>query len=207
MDRDRKTRLGILGSGKGSNMLAIAEACGRGGFSMEVVLVLSDVPEAGILSLASAHGLSARFLAPGKFRTKLDEDAERAYVAALREAGVEYVVLAGFMRIVGNTLLDRFPNKILNIHPALLPSFKGVQGIQDAFEYGTKITGVTVHFVDNKMDHGPIIAQGIVKIEDTDTLESLEKKIHRLEHKLYPETINLVVEGKVKIDGRKVKIF
>ena len=197
--------IAVFASGFGSNLQAIIKAIKKGKLKANLALVISDVKKAMALKRAKRAGIKPIFIDPAAYPTQ--EAFEQEILKHLEAEKIDLIVLAGFMRIVGNTLLDKFPNKILNIHPALLPSFKRVQGIQDAFEYGTKITGVTVHFVDNKMDHGPIIAQGIVKIEDADTLESLEKKIHRLEHKLYPETINLVVEGKVNIDGRKTKIL
>lgn len=197
--------IAVFASGRGTNLQAIIKAVRKGNLKANLTLVISDVKKARALKRAKKAGIKSLFIDPAAYPTQ--EALEREILKHLEAEKIDLIVLAGFMRIVGNTLLDRFPHKILNIHPALLPSFKGVHGIQDAFAYGTKITGVTVHFVDNKMDHGPIIAQGIVKIEDADTLESLEKKIHRLEHKLYPETINLVVEGKVKIDGRKIKIL
>ena len=134
------------------------------------------------------------------------EAYDGALVEALKPEGIDLIVLAGFMRLITPVLIRAYPNKILNIHPALLPSFKGARGIEDAFDYGAKVTGVTVHFVDDKMDHGPIILQKAVRVEENDTEESLEAKIHKVEHKLYPEAIRLYVQGRLKVEGRKVKI-
>ena len=203
MERDRKTRLGILGSGKGSNMLAIAEACAQGEFAMEVALVLSDVPEAGILSSAAARGLSARHLAPGKFRTKLDEEAEKAYVEALREAGVEYVVLAGFMRILKGDFLRAFPDRVVNIHPSLLPSFPGLEAWKQALDYGVKVTGCTIHLVDQGVDTGPILAQQTVPVLDGDTPASLHERIQQVERVLYPTTLAALASGRIRVQGRR----
>jgi phosphoribosylglycinamide formyltransferase 1 len=157
-------RLGILGSGKGSNAAAIADACAAGTIPARVALVLSDVENAGILAQARERGLPARFIAPGQFRTKLDEAAEAAFLEALREAKVDLIVLAGFMRILKGELLRAFAQKVVNIHPALLPAFPGLQAWKQALDYGAKMTGVTVHFVDQGIDTGPIIAPESVPI-------------------------------------------
>lgn len=194
--------IAVFASGRGTNLQAIIKAVKKGKIKANLALVVSDVKKAMALKRAKRAGIKQIFIDPAAYPTQ--GTFEQEILKHLEAEKIDLIVLAGFMRIVGKTLLDRFPDKILNIHPALLPSFKGVRGIQEAFEYGAKITGVTVHFVDAKMDHGPTILQGVVKIEDADTLESLEKKIHRLEHKLYPEAVRLVTEGRVKIDGRKV---
>ncbi|MBU1125592.1 MAG: phosphoribosylglycinamide formyltransferase, partial [Candidatus Omnitrophica bacterium] len=134
------------------------------------------------------------------------KDFEARIIEVLKEHRVDLVVLAGFMRLLGSTLINAYRGRIMNIHPALLPSFKGSQGIKDAFEYGVKATGVTLHFVDEEMDHGPIILQETLAILENDTLASLEERVHKLEHRLYPEAIRLYVEGKLKLEGRKVRI-
>lgn len=198
-----KPRLGVLGSGKGSNFVAIAEACAQGTLPAEIALVLSDAPEAGILEQARERGVPARFIPPGKYRTKLDEEAERAYVAALREARVDLVVLAGFMRILKGEFLRAFAGKVVNIHPALLPSFPGLEAWKQALDYGVKITGVTVHFVDQGIDTGPIIAQRTVPVFDNDTPESLHRRLQTVEWELYPQAVAEVLAGRVTVQGRR----
>jgi phosphoribosylglycinamide formyltransferase-1 len=196
-------RLGVLGSGKGSNFVAVAEAYRRGEVPAEVAIVLSDVADAGILARAKALGIPARHIAPGKFRTKLDEEAEAAYIAALREARVDLVVLAGFMRILKGEFLREFAGRVINIHPSLLPSFPGLEAWRQALDYGVKVTGVTVHFVDQGVDTGPIIAQQMVPVLDNDTAESLHARIQEAEHHLYPAAIRVLAEGKILVSGRK----
>lgn len=204
MDRTSRVRLGVLGSGKGSNFVAIAEACGTSHPELEVVLVLSDVPDAGILDRARERRVAAQYLAPGKFRTKLDEEAEAAYIAALRAAGVEWVVLAGFMRILKGDFLRAFERRVVNIHPALLPSFPGLEAWKQALEYGVKVTGCTVHLVDQGVDTGPIVAQETVPIRDDDTAESLHARIQAAEHVLYPAAVAALATGRMKVVGRRV---
>ena len=204
MDRANRVRLGVLGSGKGSNFVALADACASSHPELEVVLVLSDVADAGILDRARERSIPAQFLAPGKFRTKLDEEAETAYIAALRAVGVEWVVLAGFMRILKGDFLRAFERRVLNIHPALLPSFPGLEAWKQALEYGVKVTGCTVHLVDQGVDTGPIIAQETVPILDDDTAESLHARIQDAEHILYPAAIAALATGRMKVVGRRV---
>src|SRR5690349_12780528 len=148
MSEAKTFRLGILGSGKGSNFVALAEAIRAGKVPAEVAIVLSDVETAGILERARERNLQAQYIAPGKFRTKLDDESEAAFVAALQEAQVDLVVLAGFMRIIKSGLLNAFPNRVINVHPSLLPSFPGLEAWKQALEHGVKYTGCTVHFVD-----------------------------------------------------------
>lgn len=195
--------IAVFCSGFGSNLQAIIKAVKKEKIKANLSLVLSDNKSAYALKRARRAGIKTIVINPQLFKTR--EDFDREALKFLGEEKIDLIVLAGFMRIISPVLISRYPNKILNIHPALLPSFKGTHAIKDAFEYGSKITGVTVHFVDEKMDHGPIILQGVVKIEDSDTLESLEKKIHKLEHKLYPEAIRLFAEGKLKVAVRRVK--
>lgn len=195
-------RLGVLGSGKGSNFVAIADAISAGAVPAEVALVISDVSDAGILGHAAARGLPARYLPPGKFRTKLDEDAEAAYLAALREARVDLVVLAGFMRILKGEFLRAFEGRVVNIHPSLLPSFPGLAAWKQALDYGVKLTGCTVHFVDQGVDTGPIIGQRSVPVLDGDTAESLHARIQVAERELYPAAIAAIARGEVRIRGR-----
>jgi phosphoribosylglycinamide formyltransferase-1 len=201
---DPSYRLGVLGSGKGSNMVAIAEACAAGQLPAQIVLVLSDVPEAGILERARERGIPGRFLPPGRFRTKLDEEAERAYVAALREARVDLIVLAGFMRILKGEFLRAFPQRVLNIHPALLPAFPGLESWKQALDYGVKVTGCTIHFVDQGIDTGPILVQRAVPILDEDTPATLHARIQEAERVAYPEAIAAVLSGRITMEGRRV---
>ena len=196
-------RLGLLGSGKGSNMAAIADACRAGNVPAEIAIVLSDVADAGILARAKERGLRAGFIAPGKFRTKLDEEAERACVAALREAQVDLVVLAGFMRILKGDFLRAFHQRVVNIHPALLPSFPGLEAWKQALDYGVKVTGCTVHFVDQGVDTGAIIAQQTVPVLDTDTPATLLERIQEAERDLYPKAIALLAGDRIIASGRR----
>ncbi len=194
----------MLGSGKGSNFVAIADACAAGQVPAQVALVLSDVENAGMLDRARERRLPARFLPPGKFRTKLDEEAERAYVTALREAGVDLLVLAGFMRVLKGEFLKAFEGRIVNIHPSLLPSFPGLEAWKQALDHGVKVTGCTVHFVDAGVDSGAIIGQQTVPVLDTDTPETLHARIHAAEHELYPRCVAAIARGQVEVQGRKV---
>jgi len=203
MREERLFRLGILGSGKGTNAAALADACASGVIPAEVAVVLSDVEKAGILEVARERGLPARYIPPGQFRTKLDERAEAAYLEALREARVDLVALAGFMRIIKGELLRAFAQKVVNIHPALLPAFPGLEAWKQALEAGVKMTGVTVHFVDQGIDTGPILAQEPVRVMPGDTPEALHARIQEVERKLYPAVIGALAEGRIRVQGRQ----
>jgi phosphoribosylglycinamide formyltransferase-1 len=185
-------------------MVAIADACASGRLPAQIVLVLSDVPDAGILGRARERGIPARFVPPGRFRTKLDEDAERACVAALQEARVDLIVLAGFMRILKGEFLRAFPQRVLNIHPALLPAFPGLESWKQALDYGVKVTGCTVHFVDQGIDTGPILVQRAVPVLDDDTPATLHARIQEAERAAYPEAIAAVLSGRIAVEGRRV---
>jgi len=202
VNRERKFRVGVLGSGKGSNLVAIADACLAEKIPAEVAIVLSDVPDAGVLTHARERGLAAEFIAPGKFRTKLDEEAERAYTGRLLAAQVDLVVLAGFMRILKGEFLRAFPMRVVNIHPSLLPAFPGLEAWKQALDYGVKVTGCTVHFVDQGVDSGPIIAQETVPILLEDTPATLHERIQHAERSLYPLCVGLLAEQKIAIKGR-----
>ena len=204
MTGERTFRIGVLGSGKGSNFVAIADACAAGTVPAEVALVVSDVPEAGILGRARERNIPERFLPPGKFRTKLDEEAERAYVEALRAAGADLVVLAGFMRVLKDAFLSAFAGRIVNIHPSLLPSFPGLAAWQQALTHGVRVTGCTVHFVDAGVDSGPIIGQQTVPVLDDDTPETLHQRIQAAEHTLYPQCVAAIARGQIDVRGRRV---
>ncbi len=185
-------------------MVAIAEACAAGEFPAQIALVLADVPDAGILERARERGIPARYLPPGRFRTKLDEEAERAYVAALQEAGVDLVVLAGFMRILKGEFLHAFPQRVLNIHPALLPAFPGLEAWKQALDYGVRVTGCTVHLVDQGIDTGPIVVQRCVPVVDDDTPATVHARIQEAERLAYPEAIATVLSGRIEVVGRRV---
>ena len=196
-------RLGVLGSGKGSNFVAIADAIARGEAPAQIALVMSDVENAGILQHARERGLRAEFVAPGKFRTKLDEEAERSYIAKLQEARVDLIVLAGFMRILKGDFLRAFQDRVVNIHPSLLPAFPGLEAWKQALEHGVKVTGCTVHFVDQGVDSGPIIAQETVPVLDGDTAATLHERIQQAERRVYPRAIAALARGEVQIKGRQ----
>ena len=204
MNAAPKFRLGVLGSGKGSNFAAIADAIAASQVPAEVALVASDVENAGILEQARRRNLPARFIAPGKFRTKLDEDAERAYVSALQKAKVDLIVLAGFMRVLKGDFLRAFEGRIVNIHPSLLPSFPGLEAWKQALDHGVKVSGCTVHFVDAGVDSGAIIAQQTVPVLDDDTAETLHARIHAAEHELYPKSVAAIARGEISVQGRRV---
>ncbi len=193
----------MLGSGKGSNMVAIAEACAAGSIPAEIAVVISDVAEAGILKHARDFKLPAEFIPPGKFRTKLDEEAERAYIAKLMEAEIDLVVLAGFMRILKGDFLRAFSQRVVNIHPSLLPAFPGLEAWKQALDYGVKVTGCTVHYVDQGVDSGPIIAQETVAVLPEDTAATLHERIQQAERRLYPAAIGALAEGRVAVSGRQ----
>jgi len=197
-------RIGVLGSGKGSNFVAIADAVAAGKIPAEVAIVLSDVENAGILAHARERKIPARFIPPGKFRTKLEEEAEHAVVEALRAANVELIVLAGFMRVLKGEFLRAFEGRIVNVHPSLLPSFPGLAAWRQALDHGVKVAGCTVHFVDAGVDSGAIIGQQTVQVLDQDTAESLHQRIHAAEHELYPKCVAAIARGEISVVGRRV---
>lgn len=194
-------RLGILLSGRGSNFIAIANAIREGRLKgCEIAVVLSNVPDAGGLDAARQMGLAAIAI-PSAGRRRAEHDAEM--VAALREHRVDLVCLAGYMRIISGVFVSAFPNRIVNIHPALLPAFPGLDAQTQALEYGAKVAGCTVHFVDEAVDHGPIILQKVVPVEDEDTPETLSARILEQEHVAYAEGIARVLSGEYCLVGRR----
>lgn len=207
MSHAKPIRLGVLGSGKGSNFCAIADAIAAGSVAAEVALVVSDVAGAGILGHATARGLPARYIEPGKFRTKLDESAEAAFVAALKEAQVDLIVLAGFMRILKGEFLRAFEGRVINIHPSLLPSFPGLEAWKQALDYGVKVTGCTVHFVDQGIDTGAILGQRAVPVLDGDTVSTLHERIQQAERMLYPAVVGAIARGEIQTRGRLTRGF
>ena len=204
MTRENLFRIGVLGSGKGSNFVAIADACAAGTIPAEIAMVLGDVQDAGILMRARERKIEARSIPPGKFRTKLDDEAEHAFVEALLMAKVDLIALAGFMRVLKGEFLRAFEGRVINVHPSLLPSFPGLEAWKQAFDHGVKVTGCTVHCVDAGVDSGPIIAQLPVSVEDGDTPELLHERIQKAEHELYPKCVAAVARGELRVSGRRI---
>jgi phosphoribosylglycinamide formyltransferase 1 len=198
-------KVAVLVSGTGTNLQAMIDSQAKGKiFPAVMEVVISDNPAAPALEKAKKAGIETVVIE--KLSEMSREGFDEAIAEVIRQKKIGLVALAGFMRVLGKNFVCEFSGRIMNIHPALLPSFKGGAGIRDAFEYGVKVTGVTVHFVDEGVDSGPIISQKAVKIEESDTVETLESKIHKEEHELYPEAIRLFAEGRLKIEGRKVKV-
>lgn len=191
-------KIGVLLSGSGTNLQALIDDIAAGTLNAEIVQVVSSRPDAYGIERAQAAGIPV--LVMNKTLYADAEAADAQIVEALQAAGAEYIVMAGYMRKVTPVMLRAFPNRVLNLHPALLPSFKGAHAIRDAFEAGVKVTGVTVHFANEDYDKGPIVAQRAVEVAENDTLETLEAKIHEVEHVLYPQAVQLIAEGRVSVD-------
>ena len=206
MNRQAPLRIAILGSGKGSNAQAILDAIVAGRLNARVVCVLSDVADATILDRARSQGIPAEFVSAAPFKTKLEGEGEQRYLEALNRYGAEVVALAGFMRIIKPGLLKAFPNRIINIHPALLPAFPGMESWKQALDYGARVAGCTVHFVDAGTDTGPIIVQKVVSVLDGDTAATLHARIQEQEHVAFPEALQLLAEGRVRVEGRRVRL-
>jgi len=198
--------IGILGSGKGSNAQHIIDAIKAKRLDARIVCVVSDVPNAYILERARQNGIRAEYVDCAPFKTKLDGEAERKVIDTLKRHGADFVVLAGFMRMLKGGLLSAFPGRIVNIHPALLPAFPGLESWKQALNYGAKVTGCTVHFVDAGMDTGPIIVQRAVPVLDNDTPETLHARIQEQEHIAYPQALQWIAEGRVSVVGRRVLV-
>lgn len=196
--------LGVLISGSGTNLQSVLDACASGALDARVAVVISNKEAAYGLERARRAGVPAVHIDPGAMADY------RAYNHAIRQAlddhGVELVVMAGYMRLLGTEVLRAYPGAVINLHPALLPAFPGASAIGDAFAYGVKVTGVTVHFADEEFDRGPIVCQEPVRVEESDTLETLEAKIHAVEHRLLPEAVGLIADRRVRLDGRVVHI-
>ncbi len=204
MAQAEKLKIAVLASGSGSNLQAIIDEIAAGLLPAELCLVISDKPDAYALQRAQKANVPTKILLPQDFTSRADYDAQ--LVQLLQAAKVEVVALAGYMRLVTPTLLNAFPQRVLNIHPALLPSFPGLHAQRQAFEYGVKVAGCTVHFVDEGMDSGPIILQAPVPVLDTDDADSLTARILEQEHIIYPLALRLLAEGKLHIVGRRVQI-
>lgn len=199
MPQPETYRVVLLGSGRGSNARAVLEAeKNRQLVPARVVGLISDVADAGILALGKEYGVAAQYVDPGKFRTKLEGEGEQRYIEMIQTWQPDLIVLAGFMRVIKPGFLRAFAGRIINLHPSLLPSFKGLDGIGQAFRYGVKVTGCTVHWVNEEVDGGRILDQATVRIEDQDTEETLAGKVHAAEHWLLPRVITRLAKGEMK---------
>lgn len=205
MSQERKPiRLGVLISGSGTNLQAIIDRIAAGALDAEVAIVISSRPSAYGLKRAEAAGIQTMSLSKEVYADPIT--ADEVIASTLVREKVDYVIMAGYMRMVHAPILRTFENRVVNLHPALLPSFKGAHAIQDAFDYGVKVTGVTVHFADDKYDCGPIIAQRTLPVREDWDVDTLEAHIHEIEHELYPDTIQLLAEGRVHVEGNKVVV-
>ena len=198
-------RIAVFASGGGTNFQAIIDAQKRGDIKAEIALLISDVSTCFALERAKKAGIKTFLVQKKDFKS--EGEFEGAILKELKKEKIDLIVLAGYMKILSGDFIKQYKNKILNIHPALLPSFKGAHGIRDAFQCGVKVTGPTVHFVTEDMDAGPIILQAAVRVMEDDTEETLAEAIHKEEHKIYPRAIQLFVEGRLKIEGKKVRII
>jgi len=201
----RIVNLGVLVSGSGSNLQSIIDHIEKGSLPAKIVILVSNNPSAFALERAKKHGIPAAVIGQAGFANR--EDYDRKVVETLKAHGVERVVLAGFMRVLSPFFLRSFPMRVMNIHPALLPSFPGTHGQKQAFDYGVKFSGCSVHFADEGVDTGPIIIQAVVPVYDADTEETLSGRILREEHRIYPQAIRLYAEGKLRVEGRKVRVL
>lgn len=194
--------LGVLASGRGSNFQSIIDSIKSGYLKAKISILITDNPKAYAIERAKKHNIDALVFKPKDFP---DKDSYYSHIAQeLEKRRVELVILAGFMRVVGRRLIERYPNRIMNIHPAILPSFQGLHGQKQAVDYGVKISGCTVHFIDEGVDTGPIIIQAAVPAYDDDTEETLSERILKQEHRIFPYAIKLYSEGRLKVEGRKV---
>ncbi len=182
------------------------DAIASGRLNARVVCVLSDVPDAFILERARQQGIPAEYISGAPFKTKLEGEAEQRYIAALRRHGAEVIALAGFMRIIKRGMLQAFPHRIVNIHPALLPAFPGMESWKQALDYGVKVAGCTVHLVDEGTDTGPILSQKTVPVLDSDTAATLHARIQKQEHTAFPEVLQWLAEGRVRVEGRVARL-
>jgi phosphoribosylglycinamide formyltransferase-1 len=198
-------KIAVLVSGRGSNLQAIIDSIENGYLKAQICVVVSDIGDAYALERARKHGINAVNIDPKVFGSK--DSYEEEVLRVLKNHNVQLVLLAGYMKILGKTLLAAYKNRILNIHPALLPAFPGLHAQEQAFGYGVKVAGCTVHFVDEELDGGPIIVQKCVEVKDDDTAQTLAEKILEQEHKIYPEAVKLFVENRLRLEGRKVKII
>ena len=197
-------KLGVLLSGSGTNLQAIIDRIDAGTLDAQIAIVISSRPSAYGLKRAEAAGIQTMTLSKEIYADPMT--ADEVIASALKREGVDYVIMAGYMRMVHAPILRAFENRVVNLHPALLPSFKGAHAIRDAYDYGVKVTGVTVHFADDRYDCGPIIAQRALVVEEGWDVDTLESRIHDIEHELYPDTIQLLSEGRARVEGNKVVV-
>ncbi|MCV4234401.1 phosphoribosylglycinamide formyltransferase [Virgibacillus sp. LDC1] len=200
----RSFRIAVFASGRGSNFQALADAQQRGALGGEISILVCDKPQAPVVELAKAANVDVFAFQPKEYASK--EDYEREIAAELQQRGVELIVLAGYMRLLSPSFVEFYSGRIINIHPSLLPAFPGKDAIGQALDYGVKMTGVTVHFVDGGMDTGPVIAQKAVEIKEGDTAEVLAQRIHTVEQKLYSEVVSWFAQGRISLNGRNVTI-
>jgi len=198
-------QIAVLASGQGTNLQAIIDATERNEIEGKVVLVISDRADAFALKRAEKYQIEALYLDPAIFDTR--ESYDRALVSKLKDVNTDLVVLAGFMRLLSPAFIEAFPHRIMNIHPSLLPAFPGTEGIQQAYDYGVKVTGCTVHFVDQGLDSGPVILQEAVPVIQQETVATLEQRIHAAEHRIYSTAINLFCRDQLKVVGRRCYII
>jgi phosphoribosylglycinamide formyltransferase-1 len=198
-------RIAILASGNGSNAQRLFDLSRCGALDAEPVLLLCNRPDARVLERAARAGVPSVLLDHKKEPDR--ELYDNALIAALRKAGADLIVMAGYMRLVTPRFLRSFPGRVVNVHPALLPAFPGLRGVEDALEYGVRLAGCTVHFVDEEPDHGPVIIQAAVPVEADDDPEALRRRIHEMEHRIYPQAVQWFAEGRVRLSGRRVRIL
>ncbi len=201
----KKLTIGVLVSGSGSNLQSIIDKIEEGTLDASISIVISNISDAYALERARRHNIKSVVVDHRQFKTR--EEFEKKLIGLLRAHSVELVIMAGFMRILSSLFLQTFPSRIMNIHPALLPSFQGLHGQKQAFDYGVKFSGCTVHFADDGVDTGPIIMQAIVPVFDNDTADTLQQRILKEEHRLFPQAIQFYAEGRIQIEGRKVRII
>ena len=199
-----KIKLGVLASGSGTDLQSIIDSSNKGLIDAEVIVVISDNKDAFALKRANKHNIKSYYVNPNGIKK---ENHEEKIHKILKNNNVDLVVGAGYMRLFSKSFIKKWYGKIINIHPALLPSFKGINGQGDALDYGVKISGCTTHFMDHEMDHGPIIIQAAVKVKNNDDRDKLADRILEVEHQILPRTIQLFAEGRLKITGRRVKIL
>jgi phosphoribosylglycinamide formyltransferase 1 len=200
-----RKRIAVFASGFGSNLQALIDFSAKNDLVGDISLVFSNNAEAKALERAAKHGINSFHLDPADYANR--EEFEREILKVLEKERIDIIVLAGYMFLLTDLIISKYRNRILNIHPAILPSFKGAHGIKDAYDYGVKVSGVTVHFADAELDHGPIIMQEPVYIDQGETVEKFEEKIHIVEHKIYPLAVQLLCQGRLRINGRKVEIL
>lgn len=200
----KRFRIAVFASGSGTNFQAIADAVKAGRLDVSIGLLVCDKPQAKVVERAAAAGIPAAVIQPKDYDSRSEYD--KVILRLLQEKEIDLIVLAGYMRLISSVLLEPYENRIVNIHPALLPAFPGIHAIRQALDYGVKCSGITVHFVDSGMDTGPIIAQRAVPVEEGDTEETLTARIQKAEHELYPQVIGWIAAGKLAVEGRRVKM-